>query len=103
MCEPTSNVHGLVAVDGDRPIGLAHVVLHDTTWATRPTCYLEDLVVQRGARGTGVGRRLIEAVYAFADDHDVASVYWLTQEYNSPARSPYDTLAHRSSFVVYQR
>ena len=29
-----------------------------------------------------------------------ASVYWLTQEYNAPARSLYDTLAHRTSFVV---
>jgi hypothetical protein len=31
-----------------------------------------------------------------------ASVYWLTQEYNGPARSLYDTVAHRTSFVVYR-
>lgn len=31
-----------------------------------------------------------------------ASVYWLPQEYNGPARSLYDTVAHRTSFVVYR-
>ena len=103
LCDPASTVHGLVAVIGDRVIGLAHVVLHATTWATRVTCYLEDLFVDRGVRGAGVGRALIEAVFAFADGHEASGVYWLTQEYNAPARSLYDTLARRSSFVVYQR
>jgi hypothetical protein len=45
----------------------------------------------------------IKAVYAFADESGAAGVYWLTQEYNAPTRSLYDTLAHRTSFVVYQR
>lgn len=103
LCDPASSVHGLVAVSGRSVLGLAHAVLHDTTWAARPTCYLEDLFVDRAGRGAGVGRLLIEAVYAFADEHEAASVYWLTQEYNSPARSLYDTLAHRSSYVVYER
>ncbi len=101
--DPTSPVHGLVAVRDDRPIGLAHVVLHATTWATGPTCYLEDLFVDRAGRGSGVGRRLIEAVYAFADEHGAAAVYWITQEYNAPARSLYDTVARRNSFVRYER
>src|SRR5215211_1460580 len=73
------------------------------TWATRPTCYLEDLYVAKPWRGQAIARRLIEAVYAFADESGAASVYWLTQEYNAPARSLYDTLAHRTSFVVYRR
>jgi len=103
LTDPASTVHGLVAVTGDRVIGLAHVVLHATTWATRVTCYLEDLFVDRSVRGAGVGRRLIEAVYEFADEHEASGVYWLTQEYNAPARSLYDTVARRSSFVVYQR
>ncbi len=35
-----------------------------------------------------VARRLIEAVYAFADGFGPASVYWLTQEYNAPGTLP---------------
>ena len=103
LCNPTSAVHGLVAEYQDHLAGLAHLVLHPTTWATHPTCYLEDLFVGKPWRGEDVARRLIEAVFAFADEFGTASVYWLTQEYNAPARSLYDTLAHRTSFVVYQR
>ena len=103
LCDPTSAVHGLVAEQEDHLAGLAHLVLHPTTWATHPTCYLEDLYVAKSWRGGDVAHRLIEAVYALADELGAASVYWLTQEYNAPARSLYDTLAHRTSFVVYQR
>lgn len=103
LTDPDSRVHGLVAANGGSLIGLAHLVLHETTWATSVTCYLEDLFVDRSVRGAGVGRRLIGAVYEFADEQGASGVYWLTQEYNAPARSLYDTLAHRSSFVVYQR
>ena len=104
LCDHTSAVHGIVAEqDGGGLTGLAHLIMHPTTWATRPTCYLEDLYVDRQARGQNIARRLIEAVYAFADEREAASVYWHTQEYNAPARSLYDTLAHRTSFVVYQR
>ena len=83
--------------------GLAHLVLHPTTWAMHPSCYLEDLYVAKEWRGGDVAQRLIEAVYAFADELGAASVCWLTQEYNGPARSLYDTIAHRTSFVVYRR
>ena len=103
LCDPNSAVHGLVAEQDAHLKGLAHVIMHATTWATRPTCYLEDLYVDRQSRGQNIARRLIEAVYAFADESGVGSVYWLTQEYNAPARSLYDTLAHRTSFVVYRR
>jgi GNAT superfamily N-acetyltransferase len=103
LCDPTSAVHGRVAERGRELVGLAHFILHPTTWSTGPTCYLEDLFVVRGARGSGVARQLIEAGYALADSAGAEVVYWITQEYNAPARSLYDTVAHRTSFIVYQR
>jgi GNAT superfamily N-acetyltransferase len=86
-----------------RAVLTPELVLHPTTWATHPSCYLEDLYVAKPWPGGDVAQRLIQAVYAFADGFGPASVYWLTQEYNAPARSLYDTLAHRTSFVVYRR
>ena len=103
LCDPNSALHGIVAEQDDHLMGLAHLILHPTTWATSPTCYLEDLYVDRQWRGRSIARRLIEAVYAFADTSGASSVYWHTQEYNAAARSLYDTIAHRTSFVVYQR
>jgi len=103
LCEEASAVHGLVAEVDRELAGLAHAVLHPTTWASGPACYLEDLFVGKSWRGQNVARRLIEAVYDFADKSGAASVYWITQEYNAAARSLYDTLAHRTSYVHYQR
>ena len=83
--------------------GLAHLVFHPSTWASQPYCYLEDLFVVPSARGSGLSRQLIDAVYAEADRRGAARVYWETQEYNGAARSLYDLVAHRTSFVVYER
>ncbi len=103
LCDGSGNLLGLVAVDGnDDPVGMAHLVFHLSTWSRTTYCYLEDLFVARTARGSGVGRRLIEAVYAEADRRGSTNVYWHTQEFNAPARSLYDTVAHRT-FIVYER
>ena len=97
---------GLVAEDtagAGTLAGLAHLVFHPSTWASQPYCYLEDLFVAPSARGSGLSRQLIDAVYAEADRRGAARVYWETQEYNGAARSLYDLVAHRTSFVIYER
>lgn len=95
---------GLVAVGDDGVlVGLAHLVFHASTWSMSPYCYLEDLYVARAARGTGTARALIEAAYREADARGATRTYWETQEFNGPARSLYDKVAHRTSFVLYER
>ncbi len=94
----------LVAADAtDRPVGFAHLVFHPSTWSTCSRAYLEDLFVDRTERGVGVGRALIEKAYGEADARGADRVYWITQEYNGAARSLYDTLARRTSYVIYRR
>jgi GNAT superfamily N-acetyltransferase len=95
---------GLVAVDGaDRPVGLAHVLLHRSTWTNGCYCYLEDLFVDPAQRQQGIGRDLIEAVYAEADARGCTRTYWMTQETNATARALYDRVATKSPFVQYRR
>ena len=104
LCDPASGLAGLVAEDGDGGLtGLAHLVFHPSTWSTEPYCYLEDLYVSAAARGTGTARDLLDAVFAEARRRGAARTYWETQEYNGAARSLYDQVAHRTSFVVYER
>ncbi|MEZ5851005.1 MAG: GNAT family N-acetyltransferase [Hyphomicrobiaceae bacterium] len=94
----------LVAVDEtDRPIGLAHILFHRSTWSPTHYCYLEDLYVDPDCRARGVGRKLIEATYAEADARGCTRTYWATQEFNDRARSLYDRLAEKSVFVQYRR
>ena len=95
---------GLVAVDAnDRPIGLAHVLFHASTWSPTCYCYLEDLFVDPSTRTRGVGRALIEATYALADERGATRTYWTTHEGNTPARALYDGVAQWKGFIRYQR
>lgn len=94
---------GFVADHGGELVGLAHLVFHPSTWSTQPYCYLEDLFVAPSARGTGTARELLEAVFAEAERRGAARVYWETQEFNGPARALYDQVAHRTSFIIYER
>lgn len=95
--------YGLVAERSGTLLGLAHYLFHPTTWSLQDNCYLEDLFVDPAARGGGVGRALIQAVYAAADRARAASVYWMTQEFNAEGRALYDTLARRTSLIRYER
>lgn len=98
------NPFGLVAVDeSDAPFGLAHALLHRSTWSATWYCYLEDLFVDEARREAGAGRALIEAVYREADARGCSRTYWVTQEGNATARALYDRLATRAPFVQYRR
>src|SRR4030088_3675423 len=83
-------IHGLVAESDGRLLGLTHYLFHRSTTAIEPTCYLQDLFTAAEARGKGVGRALIEAVYAAAKGAGCARVYWLTHETNATAMRLYD-------------
>lgn len=96
-------VHALVAEESGRLIGLAHYLFHRTTIQISPTCYLQDLFTAEAARGRGVGRSLIEAVYEKAAAAGTKRVYWQTQETNTIAMGLYDKVAERSGFVVYRK
>jgi len=92
-----------LALIGGRPVGLVHFIFHRHCWKPENVCYLQDLYVDPAIRGKGVGRALIEAVYAVADSRDVPSVYWMTQEFNATARQLYDRIGTLTPFIKYVR
>ena len=100
--DPAEPVHALVAERGGRLVGLTHYLFHRSTLSVAYTCYLQDLFTLPSERGKGVGRALIEAVYARAREAGAARVYWQTHETNATARSLYDKVAERSGFIVYR-
>jgi len=94
---------GLLALVDGKPAGLVHYFYHRHCWQTGHVCYLQDLFAAPEVRGTGVGRALIEAVYAQADTDGCPRVYWNTQEFNSEARKLYDRIATLTPFIKYSR
>ncbi|MCC6192986.1 MAG: GNAT family N-acetyltransferase [Burkholderiales bacterium] len=95
-------VHALVAQSDDRLVGLVHYLFHRSTITIGPTCYLQDLFTAEHARGRGVGRALIEAVYARAKEAGASRVYWLTRDSNLTSIKLYDKIAQTSGLIVYR-
>ena len=84
-------------------VGLVHWIFHRSCWTVSDYCYLQDLYVAETVRGGGVGRALIEQVYAAAQAAGANRVHWLTQEDNAQARQLYDRIASRSGFIQYRQ
>jgi len=101
--DPTEPIFGLVAESGGRLVGLCHYLFHRSTTRIEPLCYLQDLFTVPQARGRGVARALIEAVYERARAYGAQRVYWQTQDSNATARLLYDRVARHYGFLVYAR
>lgn len=93
----------LLACQDGRPVGLVHYLFHRHAWKVENVCYLQDLFARPEMRGQGVGRALIEAVYAEADRAGAPAVYWLTQEFNYAGRQLYDRVGVKTPFIRYNR
>ena len=94
---------GLIAQTGGQPVGLVHYLFHRHNWKIEDVCYLQDLYADPDHRGHGVGRALIEAVYAAANARGAPGVYWMTQTFNATARKLYDRIGEATPFIKYQR
>ena len=103
MLDPVEPAFGALALQDDRAVGLVHWIFHRSNWSIGDYCYLQDLYVSEEARGLGLGRLLIEHVYAAARKAGCSRVYWLTHETNSNAMLLYDRIAEKSGFVQYKK
>ena len=68
-------MHCAVAEVDGRLIGMVHYIQHRSCWARGDYLYLQDLFVDPDIRGKGVGRALIQHVYAAAAELGASRVY----------------------------
>ena len=101
LFDPAEPVHALVAEQAGELVGLVHYLFHRSTSRIEPVCYLQDLFTSPAARGRGVGRALIEGVYARAHEAGAKRVYWQTRDTNTAGRLLYDKVATHAGFIVY--
>ena len=94
---------GLIAEVDAKPVGLTHFAYQRHGWKVENVCYLQDLYADPNVRGKGIGRALIEAVYAAADAAGAPTVYWNTQDFNKTARVLYDRIGVKTPFIKYTR
>lgn len=97
------DVRGIIAEHDGKAVGLAHFMFQRHGWQIDDVTYLQDLFVEPACRGMGVGRQLIEAVYAAADLNQSSEVYWTTEYHNIHGRQLYDQIGQLTKFVKYER
>ncbi|MCP9626672.1 GNAT family N-acetyltransferase [Rhodopseudomonas palustris] len=101
--DPAEQMYLLGAYVDDKLTGIVQFLYHRSSWAAGDYCYLQDLFVDDSARGLGLGRKLIEAVYERAKADGCSRVHWLTQPGNTTARLLYDRIADDSGFMQYRK
>jgi len=89
-----------LAYEGALPVGLAICFLGFSTFAARPLVNIHDFYVVPSSRGSGVGRRLMEAIESHARELGCCKLTLEVQENNRRARSVYAAAGFGPSVYV---
>ena len=101
ICDPESQVYGLGAFNKDQLIGLVHYILHPTTGAIEPICYMQDVFVHPSHRKKGIARKMVEHLVKIGKREKWARMYWLAEANNTAAQNLYKTLGVRLDFTLH--
>jgi GNAT superfamily N-acetyltransferase len=82
----------LIAEWDGAPVGFALWVRNYSTFLARPGIWLEDLLVDPGARGHGVGKALLATLARIATERGYGRVEWSVLDWNEPSIRFYQSL-----------
>lgn len=95
--------HGFVAEIDGTVVGFAHLQQQVDTFRAGPGWFLDDLYVHPDHRGKGVARKLIDHLATYARERGGGDLRWITAEDNLTAQGLYDTLATKTTWVMYEK
>ena len=84
-----------VAEQDGQVVGFALWYPTFSTWTGRQGLWLEDLFVRPSARGSGLGRALLQALAAVCVERGYARFEWWVLDWNAPAQGFYRSLGAR--------
>jgi ribosomal protein S18 acetylase RimI-like enzyme len=94
----------LVAELDDRVVGTADlVIVPNLTHAARPIAYVENVVVDKGLRGRGIGRALMAACETRAVEAGCYKLQLLSNRYRDDAHRFYESLGFEPAALGYRR
>ncbi|HEX9364352.1 MAG TPA: GNAT family N-acetyltransferase [Candidatus Dormibacteraeota bacterium] len=89
--------HMLLARDADRVVGLASYSFLWPAVGLTQSLFLKELYVAEAYRKRGIGRLLMERVFALATEKGCSRVEWMTEQANADAQAFYAKLGHEPS------
>jgi GNAT superfamily N-acetyltransferase len=92
-----------VAAEADTLLGFAHLREQADTFRAGPSWFLDDLFTSPTARGRGVATALIATLVEHGKTHGGGDLRWITARDNLTAQRLYDTVATKTSWVMYER
>ncbi len=92
---PTPTAEAIVTESGGEIVGMALYFTNFSTWSGRDGLYLEDLYVRPEARGSGLGKALLQRLARIAVARGCARVEWSVLDWNTPALDFYRSLGAR--------
>ena len=93
---PTPTAEAIVAELDGEVVGVALYFTNFSTWSGRDGLYLEDLYVRPEARGTGLGKALLQRIARIAVVRGCARVEWSVLDWNMPALDFYRSLGAKA-------
>jgi len=87
--------HCVIAEADGTPVGFALYFFNFSTFLARPGLYLEDLFVQPGFRGRGLGKALLLHLAKIANERGCGRMEWSVLDWNQSAIDFYEALGAR--------
>lgn len=84
--------HAHVAEVDEHVVGMAIWYLSFSTWTGQPGIWLEDLFVEPGHRGTGLGRELLTTLAQLCVERGYPRLEWWVLNWNEPSIGFYKSL-----------
>lgn len=95
----------LVAEEHGQVVGYTYAAMEGTDYMSLrgPAGVLYDIVVDPGARGRGIGRRLLDATLAFLKSHGAPRVVLSTASGNAAAQRLFESAGFRRTMIEMTR
>ena len=85
-------VEGLIAFDGQKPIGYALFYPNFSSFRGQPGLYLEDIYINNKYRGIGLGESMIKEIARTAASRGFERIDFMVLDWNTPAVKFYKKL-----------
>lgn len=101
LTNDSAPVHGLCAIEKGEMVGIIQYVIHLTTGAIEPVCYMQDVFVDPDCRGKGIAKKMIQELVKMGRKQKWTRLYWLADSNNAAAQALYKNIGVKLDFTLH--